>query len=469
MFFQRVRCFRNISLSHIKVERRRISGNVSLDPPDGPSFRIIYSYGEDIAVDENTAGLLLTMPLINFSYFTESITLNFPVSDLDRGMLKYFIRINNRETFINAICRRRYDFFHEEYIPNDSDITEHNAVGDTKIVAPQKCSDGKVLLPSQKKCAIMSSGGKESLLSLGMMDEVGADVYPFFFNESGRHWYAAIPAHRSFKLNYPGTRKVWSNVDRFYSLVIRNMKIINRNALKKTADSYPVQLFIFPVYIFSFLPLLTKYRIGNVILGDEFDDPLNMGRFHGIAHYNGVYDQTNEFNSYLTSYFNHKGLRIKVWSALYPISGMIVEKMLMERYPKLFELQRSCHSCRIEDGKVLPCGKCTKCLGVMLFILSNRGNPGRIGYLRDDFANILDSPEFQRLRLDPDEVKMSLWGARLKGGERIDHVAGIHILPGEVGALSLVPENYREKINSIMKRYTLSTFRIKGKKWVSED
>ena len=469
MYFEKVRCFGNLIVSGIEIEKRRISGTVHIDSEDGSSFKLIFTYGEDIEADLNTAGLILTMPLINFSYFTASITLNFPVSEQDRETIEHFINVNNREIFVNAICRRRYEFFLEDYVPDEEEITPENAMGDTKLLTPLRKNDSSVLLPSQKKCAIMSSGGKESLLTLGMMDELGAQVFPFFFNESGRHWYAAIPAYRKSSVTYPGTRKVWSNVDRFYTFMIRNMRIINRAVLKKTADSYPIQLFIFPVYIFSFLPLLMKYKIGNVILGDEFDDPMNMGKFHGMTHYYGIYDQTNEFNSYLTSYFNYKGLRIKVWSAVYPISGMIVEKILMERYPKLFELQRSCHSCRIENGQVLPCGKCTKCLGIMLFILSNRGDPSKIGYLKDDYLSITDSPEFPRLRLDPDEVKMSMWGARLKGGEEIEHVAGIHMLPGEIRPLSLIPDSYRDRIMGILKRYTLSTFRIRNRKWVRED
>ena len=105
----------------------------------------------------------------------------------------------------------------------------------------------------------------------------------------------------------------------------------------------------------------------------------------------------------------------------------------------------------------------------MLFILSNRGDPSKIGYLKDDYLSITDSPEFPRLRLDPDEVKMSMWGARLKGGEEIEHVAGIHMLPGEIRPLSLIPDSYRDRIMGILKRYTLSTFRIRNRKWVRED
>ena len=44
----------------------------------------------------------------------------------------------------------------------------------------------------------MSSGGKDSLLTYGIMKEVGANVFPIFVNESGGHWKTASVAYDFF-------------------------------------------------------------------------------------------------------------------------------------------------------------------------------------------------------------------------------------------------------------------------------
>ena len=64
---------------------------------------MIFTYAEDIDVDRNIAGLILTMPAINFTYLARKITLNFPVSDKDVELIKNFMKINAHEVFINLL------------------------------------------------------------------------------------------------------------------------------------------------------------------------------------------------------------------------------------------------------------------------------------------------------------------------------------------------------------------------------
>ncbi len=467
MFYDRVKCFESVSLKKISLSARRIEGTVEVRYGEfTDSFRLIFTYDQDISPSENLAGLILSMPLINFAYFTETIELGFPVTELDSDMLTDFVRINNREVFVNKICRRRYEFFRSEYLPAEEDITEKNAAGGTRIIVSGKINESYVQVPESKKVAVLSSGGKESLLSYGILKEAGATVYPFFVNESGRHWFPAKPAHDEFRKSDSRTMKVWTNVDRFYRFMLDRMKILDRKVVSSKTDTYPVQLFIFPVYIFSLLPLAIRHRIGNIVLGDEFDDPREMPKFHGMKHYFGVYDQSEDFNDYMKRYFIMKGYRISVWSALYSISGSVVERILVERYPDLFSLQRSCHSCRSEEGSIVPCGTCTKCLGVLLFILAARGNPETVGYRKEHFLDIESNPELSRIRLDPDEFSTALARSRKGKGEIKEHVDGIHILPWEDGSLSRVPSEFRGRIGKLLEKYTYGKFKTDGKKWI---
>ncbi|NOL59248.1 metal-binding protein, partial [Ferroplasma acidiphilum] len=61
------------------------------------------------------------------------------------------------------------------------------------------------------------------------------------------------------------------------------------------------------------------------------------------------------------------------------------------------------HSCHRKDGVIEPCGKCSKCLGILLFIEASGGKPEDILYSSDDVRLLKRRLSKARLRLDPDE------------------------------------------------------------------
>ena len=70
---------------------------------------------------------------------------------------------------------------------------------------------------SPDRHAVLSSGGKDSLLTFGILREIGLETHPIYVNESGRHWFTALNAYRHFSLNVPNTARVWTNSDRLFS------------------------------------------------------------------------------------------------------------------------------------------------------------------------------------------------------------------------------------------------------------
>ena len=463
---ERMAFFSSITVSVSSIETRRIRGRVDfvLDHVEH-SFEIIFTYSENISVDENLAGLIITMPAINFAYFSREIILNYPVSEVDRAIIEEWTRINNREVFINQICRRRYEFFRPEYVPDSSDITPENSYGFTKVSFPISMKDKDRSEINRDGIGILSSGGKESLLSSGIFTEIGTDPYHIFYNESGAHWLPAKTAYDHMRSSGKNVEKVWSNTDRFYKFGLRLLPCIDMEVVAKKADSYPIQAFIFPVYIFALLPIAMKEKIGNLIMGDEFDDPLEMSDFHGMKHFYGVYDQTNTFNSRITRYFIEKGFNIRVWSAVYAINGSIEEKILIRRYPDLFSLQRSCHSCRKVGDEIVPCGICSKCLGILLFILAAGGNPRIIGYQDVHIMNLEKNIVSGNLRLDREELDLMKMRVFKKENPAGSHVDMLHIFPEESTPLSLIPDMFRENIKRILSQYVAGTCSIENGSW----
>ena len=77
-----------------------------------------------------------------------------------------------------------------------------------KLVFPDEAPDSNAAAwgDGRGACCVLSSGGKDSLLSYGLLNEVGVETHPIFVNESGRHWFTALNAYRRHEGNRPEHR-----------------------------------------------------------------------------------------------------------------------------------------------------------------------------------------------------------------------------------------------------------------------
>jgi hypothetical protein len=249
--------------------------------------------------------------------------------------------------------------------------------------------------------------------------------------------------------------------------MLDQMRIIRKDHREIWADTYPIRLCIFPVYVFLLLPIFAKRRIGNILIGSEFDDPRMSSYFAGIRHFFGVYDQTQDFDVRMEHWFSKRMSGMRQWSAVRTISGMIVERILTSRYPELARLQRSCHSCRFNHGDLLPCGKCSKCQGVLLFLLANNADPSIMGYSEADVSVLPARIDEGNLRLDEDEKNYALFLAKLLPNlkQETRHIETIH-LNNPTSDLHLLPAHFRKPIFDIILKYTKGFSALKGELWV---
>jgi len=151
------------------------------------------------------------------------------------------------------------------------------------------------------KHAILSSGGKDSLLSYGMLNELGLDVHPVFVNESGRHWYTALNAYRHLRDTHGTTARVWTNSDRVFAWMLRHLPLVRQDFSRVRSDEYPIRLWTVAVFAFGALPVLRKRGIGRLLIGDEYDTTVRP-QHRGIPHYGGLFDQSRYFDDELTRY-----------------------------------------------------------------------------------------------------------------------------------------------------------------------
>jgi len=471
-------CLDFLAVSEPSVRRNSVTSTITLKHLDGreTTFELKIRYQEK--ADEKhleTYRMAMAMPLLNYGLFAKAIKLDFPVSRADKELLDDLLDTFSRDIFVNKLVRRRSAHLIEKYLPKGDEVNLKNARARATIkakkVVPDRPLPGRDVHPEksfpqemmEKKCGILSSGGKEALTTYSMLKELGADVHPMYVNESGGHWRTALTAYRWHLAHEPNTCRVWTNVDRFYLFMLDNLRIVKKDHRRIPGDTYPIRLCIFPVYLFQLLPVFRERGIGNLLIGSEFDDPRCEWTYSGIKHYFGIYDQHQDFDIRMEKWYSKRMRGMRQWSALRSISGLVVERILTSRYPEIAKNQRSCHSCHFEKGKIVPCGKCTKCLGIMLFLRANRINPVKLGYRKEDVKAFPERLAATKLRLDPDELEHSKFLAGL-GGEPRSHAEGAHIFPATSDP-DLMPEKFRDGVMAIIGKYARSTWTLESGDW----
>ena len=467
-------CFSSIKLSEPVISNKSVKSKVTLKKIDGDesTFDIYFKY-EEVVKSEYLPLLRLAsvMPLLNYGLFSNCILLDFPISKADIDILNTLNIIFSRDIFINKILRRRTNYILPEYLLQDNEMKPEDA-NPKAIIRPNKLLKDFNISDElkQNRCGVLSSGGKESLLTYGLLNEIGCKTFPLYVNESGGHWRTAIPAYRYHKAIDDKTQRVWTNIDRFYVFMLDNLKFIRPDHRKIWADTYPIRLCIFPFYIFLLLPIFAENKIGNLLIGSEFDDLRITPEYLEIIHYYGIYDQHQDFDIVMNNWFNYRMSGLKQWSAVRNISGLIVERILVKRYPHLAKYQRSCHSCHFDNEEIIPCGTCSKCMGILLFLLANNQDPKIMKFKEEDIKLFHERVNPKNLRLDEDEKNQSFYIIGKKENQSkykpVEHVEKIHLSKNTCN-INLIPNHLRIKLLDIIREYTTGYCILKNENWIS--
>lgn len=378
---------RKLSVGQLKVEGRQVKAVYTVEDLDGQreSTELIYSYDKkrfdpaDLH-DVNLASMMVAQVALNYGLFAESIELDGVFDPVDRRFLADMLENTSREILTNKLLSPN-----EFLLPAYRGLTleKRTRYTQARLVFTDSAHNGR--LPDRanrktddRKFVILSSGGKDSLLSYGLINELG-QAYPVFINEAGRHWFTAVNAYRYFREHELRTAKPWCNSDRVFNWMLRKLPFIRPDFAQVRADIYPVRLWTVAVFLFGALPVALKEGAGNVLIGDEYDTTVR-GRTAGISHYSGLYDQSRCFDAALTRYYRDKGWGIRQYSILRSLSELLIMNVLLKRYPHLQAHQVSCHAAHEVDGRMYPCGKCEKCRRIIGMVRALGEDPGACGY-----------------------------------------------------------------------------------------
>ncbi|MEJ2025338.1 MAG: creatininase family protein, partial [Deltaproteobacteria bacterium] len=370
-------------------------------------------YAEDVfrphdARTINLASLIAAQIAVNYGLFCKEIVFDGLFKNGDRRFIIDMMENTSREIYVNKFL------FHNEFlIPDYQHLpTEKRrpytaaAVSFINTRYQEHSFQWTFFEPDHNACLILSSGGKDSLLTYGILHELGKQAHPVFINESGKHWFTAINAYRHFETHEPNTARVWCNSDRLFTWMVRHMPFIRKNFATIRADIYPIRLWTVAIFVFGALPIALKRRIGRLVIGDEYDCTQKLN-YRGITHYNSLYDQSKYFDNALTRLYLKKGWNVYQYSIIRCLSELLVEKILVERYPDLQKHQISCHAAHEKAGRIYPCGKCEKCRRIVGMLTALEKDPARCGYTPGQIKDSLTALEGKKVKqIGPDAAHL---------------------------------------------------------------
>jgi len=427
----------------------------------------------DDPASENLAAILAAQPALNYGLFASEIRFIGPYDDCDQAFLQemaantaceiYVKKFLEPNPFLTGPAAALPIVKRSSYLRARIAVERVDAEWERR---PQANPDGAEKTRSDRYI-VLSSGGKESLLSYGLLREItrGAEnaVHPVFVNESGRHWYTALNSYRTLARTDHYSARVWTNSDRIYGFMNRLLPFVRDDFAQMRADDYPIQLWTLAIFLFGTLPIARKRGAGRIIVGDEYDTT-RQASLAGIKHFDGVFDQSRFFDKAVTRYCRDKKWGFHVLSLLRPLSEMLVQKILVQRYPSLQRDQVSCHAAHLSNGRVRPCGRCEKCRRVVGMLVGVGADPRRCGYTAEQIQRNIEAFARGGLHQEGGVSQHVAWLLAMAGRIReADYASGQIKRDPTVETLrfdrvaaprTLIPDDIRRKLIETYRKYT---------------
>src|SRR3989338_7581980 len=245
---------------------------------------------------------------------------------------------------------------------------------DPNIELPEVSSD------PDEKALINFTFGKESLVTLGICDEIGLDNNLIYFES-------------------PNTSPIETRLKRKYSSIFS--KKLNKNIIKvtgnmydlcdatnfgrqKTEWGYGIEL---TEYALQCLPIIDNERMKFIVFGNEKSCDNSYISSEGYR-LNPVYEQSSEWTNEVSNIIKIiTSGKTSVFSLVEPINELAVIKILHNRYNLLGRFQFSCFPDNHPSLLETPwCHMCTKCARIYVFLKAVGADVKSVGFKENLFG-----------------------------------------------------------------------------------
>ncbi|MCM8787552.1 MAG: hypothetical protein NC935_05810 [Candidatus Omnitrophica bacterium] len=328
-----------------------------------------------------------------------------------------------------------------------------------RLFSKNKCSNKKVILSI--------SFGKDSLLSYGLLKEIGIDCHLVFINDMGEY--------------NPNELKLKEKLIKEFSKDQQEKVIIlldeTDNIFRNRSIKYNIEEFdgtnAMLAFSLELVPIAYHFRTKYIAFGNEknLDDFFINGKKIKIY---PSYDQSSIYikkkNYYLEKLTNNN---IQVISVVKPIYNIAEMKILCHRYPYLLKYVMSCSSKRLRNHRW--CYSCPMCAKAFLYTAAVNCNPKEVGFERSLFEKKhkelypLLASKIERIYEKPKQVRdeqlLAFLLAYRNGykGALIDMFKKLHLKEAKkrekelrkkffgIHSALTIPKEFRNKILSIFK------------------
>jgi len=307
----------------------------------------------------------------------------------------------------------------------------YNSTYQTQFKGLNYSYSGKKVKRALKKNAILLfSFGKDSLLTYGLLDELGITTIPVFMREPQS---AFENAHK---------RKL---AERFYKKLDEEVIFfpVSVGRLRQSSGLYWGWDIILSQYAFMLIPYYFAYQSRYLFFGNEQSCNFSVYDKSGYL-LNPVFEQSVFAMQHLQDIPKQFFINTHIGSLVEPIHEIFITYILHHRYPEFGRFQMSCFAEGNEAKKRRWCGVCEKCARIYIFLKALNISPDRVGFYNGDMFN-LDKERFYVLfnpasdsayggsGLGRDEQLLAFYLAYKNGakGELIDKFKDLYLAEAE--------------------------------------
>lgn len=235
-------------------------------------------------------------------------------------------------------------------------------------------SGKKVKRALKEKALLLFSFGKDSLLTYGILDELGVSVIPIFMREPQSSFENA---HK---------RKL---AERFYKKCNNEIVFfpVSIGRLRQDTGLYWGWDIVLSQYAFFLIPFYFYYQSRYLFFGNEQSCNFSTHDAEGYL-VNPVFEQSVFAMKHLQDIPKQFFINTHIGSLVEPVHEIFITYILHRRYPEIAQFQMSCFSEEPEAKKKRWCGVCEKCARIYIFLKSLNISPEKVGFYNNDMLSL---------------------------------------------------------------------------------
>jgi hypothetical protein len=332
-------------------------------------------------------------------------------------------------------------------------------------------SGKKVKKQLKNNAIILFSFGKDSLLTYGLLNELGVNTVLIFIKEP----YSIFENHHKKKL-----------AERFFKQFKKEVEFfpLSVGKLRQSEGLFWGWDIILSQYAFTLLPYFFYYQAKYLFFGNEQSCNFYVKDDEGYF-VNPVFEQSVSGMQLLQNIPKLFFISTHIGSLVEPINEIFITYILHHRYSELGKYQMSCFSEETEAKKRRWCGVCEKCVRMYIFFKALGISPDKVGFYNNDmlslkkenyyviFNNKIEST-YGGSGLGKDEQLLAFYLAYKRGakGELIEKFKKIFLSEVEKRKERLIDEYFgihsSYSLPSALRKRVLNIFETERKKVLKE-